>query len=262
MDELENLKLFYKSEHKESEYFTAYAEYQGEAVVVKRGGEEVHREAIILRRLHGMTLPKLIDSFEKDGVGYLIIERLAGQPLSQRIDLKSDWTSLPMPKSDAISLIGEIAKSFSEVNSSGYYYRDLNLAHILVSEDGIKLVDHEANVSFDTNGAAIVDNLAGTWETMAPEEFELGSCMTEASQVFTLGTVLHQLVIGSSLFYIDPEEVEDTVARRANTKEKMRAFTAIDMGDERLNYVINKSLNFRASERFSSIERFISALNS
>lgn len=260
---LEQLELIHQAAHKAPGAGTFLAQYDGRPVIVKRNGPELDRETAILRSVSYPGIPKVIDYMKEDGgVHFLVLEKLSGTPLNAYINLTAAWDSRPLAPQQAISITAGLAKCFIALKSSGYLYRDLNFGHILVADKEIQLVDHEWDVKINDVGMAEVDNEAGTWETMAPEEFVVGNTMMEASNVFTLGTVLLQLLTGKSPFYIIPEEVPDAQARRQATLQRMKDYSPPEISSEKLRQLLHRCLQFESTQRYSTLEEFCEALTS
>ena len=259
-NKLKILDTIHESFYKVPKASVSLGEYLGSEVIVKQGGKGLAREANILREIDGPHIPKVIEHYERSKDDHvLVLNKLSGMPLDALIQLQPDWSSSPIDSRRAIKIVQGLASCFTTLKNAGFLYRDLNLGHILVDGDEVGLVDHEWDVRLTNLDRATVDSLAGTWETMAPEEYEIGDDMTESSGVFTLGTVLLQLVSGRSPFYISSEDEPDAKLRRTATLKLMEAFDGIKTGDEQLDSVINKSLQFDPSNRFQSIEEFTTA---
>jgi len=262
-NDLKILDTIHESSYKVPRSLVSHGEYLGSEVIVKQGGEGLSREADILRTIDDPRIPKVIEYQELlDGVQVLILNKLQGTPLDQLIQLQADWSSSPIGLPRVIEIVEGLTGCFTALKNAGYLYRDLNLGHILVDGDQVNLVDHEWDVRLDQSNKARADNAAGTWETMAPEEYEVGNDMSEASNIYTLGTVLLQLVTGRSPFYISKADISEAELRRMATLELMKSFSGVKTGNDHLDTVINMSLDFNPEERFQSLEDFSRALAS
>lgn len=260
--ELEITDVIHESAYKIPKASVAYGNYKGAEVIVKTGGEELARESDILRNIDDTRIPAVIDfRSNPDGTNRLILNKLTGTPLDQYIRLQPDWRSNPLDKHEAIRIVMGLSACFSALKNAGFLYRDLNLGHILVGSDTVGLVDHEWDIAISATGSGVVDSLAGTWETMAPEEYMIGNSITETSNVYTLGSVLLQLISGKSPFYIPKENEPDDEKRRAATLQLMEIFPGVNTGEAKLDEVINTSLQWSSIERYKSVDDFRNALS-
>jgi len=254
---LVRLETIHEPTYKSPHTVTYYGEYEGVPVVVKQAAGNLAREASILNDINYSGIPNVVDYLVQDNTTHLLIlERLPGTALSTRIKLTDDWHSVPMQEIESVAIVDRLAVCFTALKNAGYIYRDLNFGHILTNQHDTSLVDHEWDVKLDANGVGIVDSLAGTWETMAPEEYEVNNVINEATTVFTLGTVLLQLLTGVSPFYIDPQEIPDENKRRNATLQRMQSFTGVTILRSDMNKILNKALHPDASQRYQEIEEF------
>lgn len=250
------VEVIHEPEYKSLGAKTFYAVYEDQDVVVKMADSNLSREANILQSIDSNHIPKVIKHIADDPNSHLLIlERLPGESLVNRIGLTEDWHSTPVTANEAVRIVDGLADCFQELIKSGYLYRDLNLGHILVA-DSISLVDHEWNVLINDAGNAIVDAPAGTWETMAPEEFVVGQTMTESSNVYTCGAVLLQLLTGRNHLHILKADIPDEGARRQATLDRINRHENIEMSNERLATFISTALHPDPNNRHQSIEQF------
>ena len=255
--------IIHESAYKVPKASVARGTYKGVEVIVKTGGDELAREAGILRTIDDARIPAVVDFESHAGeTSMMILNRLPGTPLDQYIHLQPDWRSDPLDKHEAIRIVIGLSACFSALKNAGFLYRDLNLGHVLVDGETVNLVDHEWDILLSDTGNGIVDSLAGTWETMAPEEYTVGNTLNEASNVYTLGTVLLQLVSGRSPFHVSKDDEPDAETRRIATLQLMRTFPGVDTGDAKLDEVINTSLQWHRVDRYNSIDDFRTAVSS
>ncbi len=232
----------------------SFAEYGGEPVVTKSGGAYLEREAVILRDIDYAGVPKVIDDIQDEsGDRTLMLERMRGTALSKYISLDQQWNSRPLDEAEAIAIVDGLARCFAAVIRAGYYYRDLNLEHVLVDAEQVSLVDHERDVPAATG---VIDTLGGTWETMAPEEFAKDGRMTEASNVYTLGVVLTQLLQGRNPFFLANGGDTSEEDLRASVKALHEAPPRIEVGDPRLDGLINTVLQPDPQMRIQTVTQF------
>lgn len=245
-------------------------------------GERFKAERQILASLNHSNIARLLDAGEtEDGHPYLVMEHVQGEPLDEYCDRRQ------LDVSQRLKLFVQICSAVQYAHQNLIVHRDLKPANILVSEDGTpKLLDfgiakllQAPGTSRTTDMTRLTDRLL-TPEYASPEQI-LGSNIMTASDVYSLGVVLYQLVCGMrpykvpvsasqlelerSICIADPER-PSIALRRANTSEypieaiaTARATTPEKLarqltGD--LDSIILKAMRKEPQHRYGSIEQF------
>ena len=133
------------------------------------------------------------------GAPMIVMEYVAGRPLSE-FPMKG-----PLARQQAAGLCRQAALGMAAAHAQGVVHGDLKPANILVTPDGtVKIIDFgmarrgtssaqgEKTVLWDPGPAG---GISGTPAYMAPEQAR-GEPATPASDVFSLGVMLYELVIG------------------------------------------------------------------
>ena len=133
------------------------------------------------------------------GAPMIVMEYVAGRPLSGFL-MKG-----PLARQQAAGLCRQVALGMAAAHARGVVHGDLKPANILVTPDGtVKIVDFgmarrstssaqgEKTVLWDPGPAG---GISGTPAYMAPEQAR-GEPATPASDVFSLGVMLYELVTG------------------------------------------------------------------
>ena len=158
-------------------------------------------EALALAKLSHPNIAAVHDVGEQDGSDYLVMERVAGQSLAEK--LKSG----PLPAQEVVSLGAQVAAALEEAHEQGVVHRDLKPANIMVTPKGhVKVLDFglakllapgraaDVTVSFlDTRGPV------GTPLYMSPEQAE-GKEVDPRTDLWSLGVVLYESLAGNAPF--------------------------------------------------------------
>jgi serine/threonine-protein kinase len=161
------------------------------------GQERFRREGVALARLSHPNIAQLIDAGTDRGQPYLVIEYVEGQPIDDWCDSRS------LTVTERIDLFGEVLAAVVHAHERLILHRDLKPSNILVTTQGrVKLLDFGvAKLLDDPGAAAFVSGKAQqtarvfTPDYAAPEQVRSGE-VTTATDVYTLGVLLHQLLVG------------------------------------------------------------------
>jgi serine/threonine protein kinase len=155
--------------------------------------ERFEREARAVAALNHPHICQLYDV----GHNYLVMELIEGRPLQG-----------PVPLVKAVTFAGEILDALDAAHSKGITHRDLKPANILVTKQGIKLLDfglakqagplREEDVTM-TTGLTGRGQILGTLQYMSPEQLQ-GKDVDARSDLFAFGCVLYEMLTGKRAF--------------------------------------------------------------
>ena len=162
------------------------------------GGDRLLREIRVAATLQHPNILGLYDSGETEGLLYYVMPFVEGESLRQRLDREQQ-----LPLHDALRLTREAAEALQFAHERGIVHRDIkpeNIlllgGHALVADFGIaRAVSEAGGEKLTQTGMAM-----GTPYYMSPEQ-SLGSDRVDArSDVYSLGCVLYELLIGDPPF--------------------------------------------------------------
>jgi Tol biopolymer transport system component/predicted Ser/Thr protein kinase len=164
-------------------------------VAKEQFSERFHREAEAVAALNHPHICTLHDV----GPDYLVMEYVEGQPLKG-----------PLPVEKAVEYARRILDALDAAHRLGIVHRDLKPANILVTKNGVKLLDFglakaerakATSASDETVTQTITQEgvIVGTLQYMAPEQLQ-GKGSDARSDLFSFGCVLYEMLTGNRAF--------------------------------------------------------------
>ena len=176
------------------------------------GGEEArHRFLREARAAAAVTHPNIAaihEVDEADGVVFIAMELVEGETLRQIL------TGCPLPVGEAGRIASEIAEGLDSAHRARIIHRDLKPENIIVRPDGhVKILDFGLAKRSDTRAdllpvgeaetrsieATAQGSILGTPGYMSPEQVR-GGAVDARSDIFSLGTILYEMVTGRRAF--------------------------------------------------------------
>jgi serine/threonine protein kinase len=167
--------------------------------------QRFEREAKTISSLNHPHICVLYDVGHHDGMDYLVMECVEGETLAKRLEKG------PLPLDQVLKYGAQIADGLDKAHRSGVVHRDLKPGNIMLTPTGAKLLDFglakpaAAPVSAATltvvQAAPVTEEgtIVGTFQYMSPEQVE-GKEVEGRSDIFSLGTVLYEMVTGKRAF--------------------------------------------------------------
>lgn len=131
---------------------------------------------------------------EVDRCPYLVMELLAGETLEARLEAEGCLTI-----GDALDIAASLADTLSQVHGAGIVHRDLKPPNVFLTPGGVKLLDFGVGKSRAIAMKTVAGSLLGTPAYMAPEQAQGASVVDGRADVFSLGAVLYQCLVGERL---------------------------------------------------------------
>jgi serine/threonine-protein kinase len=164
---------------------------------VSLGGDRFLREIRVAATLQHPNILGLYDSGEAEGLLYYVMPFVEGESLRDRLTKEQQ-----LPLHDALQITREAAEALQYAHEHGIIHRDIkpeNIllmgGHALVADFGIARAVEASGEKLTQTGMAV-----GTPHYMSPEQ-ALGSDHVDArSDVYSLGCVLYELLIGQPPF--------------------------------------------------------------
>lgn len=224
-------------------------------------------EAGLASRIKHPHVCEILDLGEQDGLIYLVMEWIDGEPLSQLSRSARQKGGVPILIALRIVLNAALGLHAAHElkdeagNLIGLVHRDVSPQNILVTYDGVvKIVDFGvAKASTELANAATKDGqLKGKVPFMSPEQ-ALGKDIDRRTDVFALGIVLFQLVAAKHPFRGDNDMI--TLRRICDSEPAPTLDSVIPKCPPALNDLVAKALAKDADDRYPSMAEFARAID-
>ncbi len=202
-------------------------------------------------KLKHPNIVTMYDAGQEGSLNYLVMEHVHGNSLKA----VGKGQKLLQPFR-ALEVIVECCLALDYSHENGIVHRDIKPANIMMGHDGsVKLLDFGIAVTTSADGTAIGPTL-GTPNYMSPEQIR-GRALGPASDFYSLGTVLFELLTGKQLF--KAKKVKDlfriVVGEIAPTLSDIRPDLPAELSD-----VIAKALKKMPEQRYQTGKEFSAAL--
>jgi eukaryotic-like serine/threonine-protein kinase len=231
------------------------------------------RECDILAKLEHPNIARMYDAgVSADGLPYLAMEYVQGKPIT----LWSDTHQLGL--SERLELFLQVLDAVQYAHSLQVVHRDLKPSNLLVTDWGqVRLLDFGVAKILDEGQDALRTDLTQVYGRMltpdyaSPEQL-MGTGLSAASDIYALGVVLYELLVGDRPYRIKPDSsaaplqqaVKDAQIRRPSTQVQATAAASRATTREKLvrrlrgdlDTIALKALAKRPTERYASAVSF------
>lgn len=201
---------------------------------------------------HAVTV---FDAGEDDGDLYIVMELVDGLSLAEHLARTG-----PLPIDETVRIAGQVLSALAAAHAAGIVHRDVKPANILIGADGeIKLADFGIAKRFDDLDASVTATgmVIGTPRYLAPEQ-ALGGAPTPASDVYSMGIVLFEMLTGRLPFESD-FTMAAALAQQSATAPDVRALRPD--APAALAAVVAGALAAQPGERPATAAELLTALN-
>ncbi len=228
--------------------------------VLKRGTDteaalnRFRTERQILAGLQHPNIARLLDGgATESGLPYFVMEYVDGKPLLEY--------AAPLSLRQRLELFRSVCAAVQYAHQNLVVHRDLKPSNILVTADGSpKLLDFGIAKLLDADSAGLSMTLTAagarlmTPDYASPEQV-LGEPVTTATDVYSLGVVLYELLTGHRPYHL--ETSSSGALERAICQEEPKKPTAWNQHlDRDLDNIVLLALRKEPQRRYASVEQF------
>ena len=211
------------------------------------------REAHILLNLNDPHIVRFVDYSNDPNMPFIVMDYVDGQNLKYHM-----ITQGPMEPLRALKYTHQIAEGLDTAYKQGVVHRDIKPQNILINnKDEVKITDFGLARSRETVTLTQSNVFMGTAYYISPEQAESGRSADTRSDLYSVATVLFEMLTGSPPF--EGETAVDIVIKHMNEKVPSICRLRHDLPTE-MDLFIQKAMAKSPAERYATPQEFIAAL--
>lgn len=210
-------------------------------------------EAKAAASLDHENIVRVIDFGVEDGSYQMVMEFVEGESLKEVLER---WR--PIHPEFALALVYQILRGLEHAHSKGIVHRDIKPGNVMLTQNGIaKITDFGlAKLTHGNTVQTAADSILGTPLYMSPEQ-AFGESVDQRSDLFSLGTVLYELLTGRQPFA--SENYMGVIQNIIHSRVPSVREVAPDVPPE-VEALVTKALAKNREERFQSARAFREAV--
>jgi len=166
-------------------------EFAGDPGFLDRFRTEARNSAL----LSHPNIAQLYDYGEQEGSGFLVMELIRGEPLS---DLLAREPILPVNR--LLPILAQTARGLHAAHVAGVVHRDIKPGNLLLSREGrVKITDFGVSLATNQVPMTAAGMVMGTAQYLSPEQ-AIGRPATPASDIYSLGIIAYEAIQGHRPF--------------------------------------------------------------
>ena len=219
------------------------------------GGQRFLQEIDIESQLNHPHILPLFDSGNADGVLYYVMPYVEGESLRDRLDRETQ-----LPLEDALQITKNVAAALSHAHGLGIVHRDIKPGNIMLQGREAVVADFGIARAVTSAGGEHLTKTGitlGTPAYMSPEQAGQEEAIDGRSDVYALGCVLYEMLVGEPPFTGPTAQV--IIARHMH--EAPRSLHVVrPTVPPSVEYAVELALAKMAADRPVTAERFVELL--
>ncbi len=164
-----------------------YREMTDNPIMIKRFEQEFRAAS----KIEHPNVVRALDYGEWEGIPYLVMEFVDGEPLSKVIEKES-----PMGEVEGLKLIAQVAQGLHRAHKQNLVHRDVKPDNILITRERMARItdlglvkEQQGDLDLTRTGRGL-----GTPHFMAPEQFRNAKNATVRCDIYSLGATLYSML--------------------------------------------------------------------
>ena len=220
------------------------------------GGERFLNEITVTANLQHPNILPLFDSGEADSFLYYVMPYVEGGSLRNLIERKKQ-----LAIAHALELVSQVSMALDYAHRQGVIHRDIKPENILLHENQPLIADFGIALAVSAAGGERLTETGlslGTPQYMSPEQASGDRQLDPASDVYSLGCVLYEMLAG------DPPHLGSTaqaIIAKIMTEKPSSISLLRDTVPPHIENALNRALAKAPADRFDSAAAFATALS-
>ena len=218
------------------------------------GAERFHREIRLVARLQHPHILTVLDSGEAAGQLWFTMPYVVGESLRDRLQRERQ-----LPLEDALRITREAAEALDYAHRQGVIHRDIKPENILLTEGHALVGDFGVARALRGDADQITETgvAVGTPAYMSPEQATGERELDARSDVYALGCVLYEMLVGEAPF---TGPTAAAVISRAMTESPRPLRATRSALPPALDELVARALARSPADRFATTGEFAAAL--
>ncbi len=214
---------------------------------------DLTREARAASALNHPNIVTILEIGESDNGAYIAMEFVEGETLRVRMERSK------LPFEAILEIVSQMARGLAAAHQCGIVHRDVKPDNVMLRIDGyVKLVDFGLakmlpwsdgiTIPGTSNEESESGQIVGTFSYMSPEQAR-GQRITPASDVFSFGIILYELLTGEHPFRVD--NPMDTLTRIIGAEPVSTRIRCPEL-PQHIQDILDRCLKKEHTQRFDS----------
>jgi Tol biopolymer transport system component/tRNA A-37 threonylcarbamoyl transferase component Bud32 len=219
------------------------------------GAERFLREIKTIANLQHPHILGLIDSGEVQGTAYYVMPFVEGESLRDRLNREKQ-----LPVSDAIRLASEVAAALDYAHRHAVIHRDIKPENVMLHDGSALVADFGIALAVSSAGGTRMTETGmslGTPHYMSPEQAMGEREITARSDVYALGAMTYEMLIGEPPF---TGPTAQSIVAKVMTEKPASLLPRRDRIPPHVEDAVLTALEKLPADRFESAAKFAEAL--
>jgi len=246
--------VVYKAEDTKLKRTVALKFLPGDLTADREARERFEREAQAAAALNHPNIIVVHEIGECEGQIYIAMEYVEGKSLREIVQAIPE---LPLPIDEIIGVATQVSEGLMKAHEKGIVHRDIKPGNILIDRDGrVKILDFGLAKLKGVSRLTKESSTLGTVHYMSPEQ-ALGKEVDHRTDIWSLGTVLYELLTGEAPFRRDNEQavlfsiINDTPAAVTEHRPEVPV---------ELEWIVGKALEKEREDRYQDVGELLTDL--
>jgi eukaryotic-like serine/threonine-protein kinase len=156
------------------------------------------REARLAAKLSHPNIVQVFDVGEENGTPFIVMECVEGSTLADELKERG-----PLGPNEVVDLALQICGALEHAHAAGLVHRDIKPQNLLLRADRtVKIADFGIARAAETTRLTEMGSVLGTAAYLAPEQ-AVGEEVTAAADIYSLGCVLYELLVGRTPYVFE-----------------------------------------------------------